>query len=121
MGKELLPEFIQNNYEVHEWKHACAILKQDFTHEWNDLIEVLTEFRFHNGWINVGDGRKSRVADAIDAEFYKRSWVEKHFDTEILIDGHRIESPTHKIDCFRNRVALEVEWNNKDPFFDRDL
>lgn len=23
--------------------------------------------------------------------------------------------------CFRNRVALEVEWNNKDPFYDRDL
>ena len=30
-------------------------------------------------------------------------------------------SPTHKIDCLKGRVALEVEWNNKDPFFDRDL
>ncbi|MDH5682142.1 MAG: restriction endonuclease, partial [Spirochaetota bacterium] len=27
----------------------------------------------------------------------------------------------HKIDCFKNRVALEIEWNNKDPFYDRDL
>lgn len=25
------------------------------------------------------------------------------------------------MDCFRNRVALEIEWNNKDPFYDRDL
>ena len=25
------------------------------------------------------------------------------------------------MDCFKNRVALEIEWNNKDPFFDRDL
>jgi hypothetical protein len=25
------------------------------------------------------------------------------------------------VDCFRAGVALEVEWNNKDPFFDRDL
>ena len=31
------------------------------------------------------------------------------------------ESPTHSIDCFKNRIALEIEWNNKDPFFDRDL
>lgn len=31
------------------------------------------------------------------------------------------ESPTHKVDCFKGRVALELEWNNKDPFFDRDL
>lgn len=32
-----------------------------------------------------------------------------------------MDSPTHKVDCYKNRVALEVEWNNKDPFFDRDL
>lgn len=32
-----------------------------------------------------------------------------------------MESPTHKIDCYKNRIALEIEWNNKDPFFDRDL
>lgn len=25
------------------------------------------------------------------------------------------------MDCYKNRVALEVGWNNKDPFFDRDL
>ena len=26
MGTDLLPEFIREHYEVHEWKHACAIL-----------------------------------------------------------------------------------------------
>lgn len=30
-------------------------------------------------------------------------------------------SPTHDVDCYKNRIALEVEWNNKDPFYDRDL
>ncbi len=29
--------------------------------------------------------------------------------------------PTHKVDYFRNRVAIETEWNNQDPFYDRDL
>jgi hypothetical protein len=29
--------------------------------------------------------------------------------------------PTHRHTCFKNRVALEIEWNNKDPFYDRDL
>lgn len=121
MGITLLPEFILNNYEVYEWKHPCAILRQDFSHEWNDIIDVLTNFRFQNDWLTVGGGRKSKIASAVDEEFYRRGWEEKHFDTEILVDTHRIKSPTHKIDCFRNRVALEVEWNNKDPFFDRDL
>jgi hypothetical protein len=31
------------------------------------------------------------------------------------------KSPTHSVDCYKNRLALETEWNNKDPFFDRDL
>ena len=31
------------------------------------------------------------------------------------------DSPTHKVDCFKGLVGLEIEWNNKDPFFDRDL
>jgi len=43
------------------------------------------------------------------------------FKTQIVVDDTTIDSPTHKVDCFRNKVALEIEWNNKDPFFDRDL
>lgn len=39
----------------------------------------------------------------------------------MVVDAHTMESPTHKVDCYKNRVALEIEWNNKDPFFDRDL
>ena len=37
------------------------------------------------------------------------------------MDGVAIDSPTHEIDCFKNQIALEIEWNNKDPFYDRDL
>jgi restriction endonuclease BglII len=37
------------------------------------------------------------------------------------VDDIEHAAPTHKVDCYKNRVALEVEWNNKDPFFDRDL
>ena len=45
----------------------------------------------------------------------------KAFDTKMVVDGQENMAPTHKIDCYKNRIALEVEWNNKDPFFDRDL
>jgi len=121
MGTDLLPAFIREHYEVHEWKHACAILKQDFPAEWRDICEVLTSFRLLRSWISVGGGRKSKVSESIDSALYARGWVEKQFSTEILVDGVRNSAPTHQIDCFRNRVALEIEWNNKDPFFDRDL
>ncbi len=121
MGVELLPEFIRDHYEVREWKHACAILKQDFPNEWRDVCEVFAAFRLKRSWVSVGGGRKSKVSESIDSALYSRGWIEKKFDTELLVDGVRSESPTHQIDCFKNRIALEIEWNNKDPFFDRDL
>jgi hypothetical protein len=62
------------------------------------------------------------VADAIDAFLIdQRGWKEKQFSTSVQVDDAQLVSPTHKIDCYKNRVALELEWNNKDPFFDRDL
>jgi hypothetical protein len=121
MGIELIPAFILDHYEVHEWKHASAILAQDFPSEWNDIIDVLTTFRLRKSWIEVGGKNKSDISKQIDSQFFARGWEEKQFDTAIVVDGKSTQSPTHKVDCFKNRVALEIEWNNKDPFFDRDL
>lgn len=121
MAIDSLPQSILLNYEVHEWKHACAILHQDFPNEWNDIIELLTPFRLCKSWIETGGGNKSKLAKKIDDFLRKRGWIEKKFVTLIKIDEDVVESPTHKIDCYRNQVALEIEWNNKDPFFDRDL
>lgn len=67
MGTELLPEYILNNYEVHEWKHACTVLAVDFKNEWNEIIELLTAFKFNKSWIKEGGGSKSKVAQAIDS------------------------------------------------------
>jgi hypothetical protein len=121
VGIELLPQFVRDSYECHEWKHACAILKSDFSNEWRNVVEVLTAFRFRRSWISVGGGRKSKDAEEIDRGLHARGWVEKQFETRIIVDDVSIESPTHKVDCFKNGVALEVEWSNKDPFYDRDL
>ena len=121
MSTRDLPSFIQENYEVHEWKHACAVLKTDFPEEWKDLIDVLRDFRVKRSHITIGGGGKSKVVQSLEVEFLKRGWVEKKFYTKIQVDEKSIESPTHKVDCFKNYVALEIEWSNKDPFFDRDL
>lgn len=121
MGVELLPSLIHERYEVHEWKHACAILANDFPEEWQDIIALLEQFRLRKSWPVVKGGSKSGVAKAIDGFLFERGWVEKEFETSVRVDEEVMESPTHKVDCYRNKVALEIEWNNKDPFFDRDL
>lgn len=118
---ELVPENIRNCYEIYEWRHATAILHEDFPEEWLDLCDILGSFRLWKSHIAVGGGRKSGVASSIDNAFYARGWVEKNFNTAIMVDEKKWDSPTHSIDCFKNKVGLEIEWNNKDPFYDRDL
>lgn len=115
------PFEIQEKYELFEWKHATAILKNDFPVEWSDILELLSQFRLHKSWITTPGGRKSKVAEWVDGFMSARGWVEKQFLTSVTVDATRIDTPTHKVDSFKNSIALELEWNNKDPFFDRDL
>lgn len=117
----LVPESIGDLYEVHEWRNACAVLKEAHPGEWNDLIAVLGQFRLHRSEIVPPGENKSKIARRLDLPFYERGWTEKRFETSIVVDGVVHESPTHKVDCFKGGVGIEVEWNNKDPFYDRDL
>lgn len=121
MPIQALPQVVRNNFEIHEWRHATAIFERDFPGEWNDVCDVLGRFRLCKSYLTTPGGRKSQVSNWIDSELYAKGWVEKEFDTSVVVDGNVTESPTHSVDCYKNRVALEIEWNNKDPFFDRDL
>lgn len=98
------------------------ILRHDFPDEWKDVCEVLESFKLCRSYIGKGGGNKSEISRWFDTELNKkRAWTERHFDTSVMVDEQQSSSPTHSVDCYRNQVALEVEWNNKDPFFDRDL
>src|SRR5690606_4158357 len=96
-----LPPFVRDNYECHEWKHASAILSQDFPAEWKDLLDLLVMFRLRKSWITQGGGNKTRLARFIDRFLTDRGWEEKQFQTAIEVDGKRQDSPTHKIDCYK--------------------
>ncbi len=54
-----------------------------------------------------------------------KDWTKHNFRFQNFIDGVEQVSITHEIDHVRRSgkgtIALEIEWNNKDPFFDRDL
>ena len=122
MDGRFFPESIALGYEIHEWRHAIPLLATVHAEEWADILAVLSAFRLRRSALVQGGGNKTaEIAGAIDAALYSRGWIEKKFDTAIVVDNKTYPSPTHKVDCFKNRVALEIEWNNKDPFFDRDL
>ena len=108
-------------YEIHEWRHAASVLTTDFKNEYGDIHDVLCRFTLKKSEVVVGGGSKTLIAGWIDSELLKKGWHEKKFKTAFTIDTEIVESRTHKVDCFKNKVGLEIEWNNKDPFFDRDL
>lgn len=137
MVEDLLPDFVRNHYEVHEWRHAGAILAHDFPIEWQDIIETLNGFRLLKQEIMTPGGNDSAIAKRLNGPLRTRGWAERGFRTREIVEhieraaGPRqetrivqqdeMESRTHKVDCFKHEVAVEVEWNNKDPFFARDL
>jgi hypothetical protein len=121
MAVELVPDDVRAKYEVREWKHACAVLQGDFPSEWGDVVDVLRAFRLPKSHILARGGGMSLVSQWFNGAFREKGWEEKGFQTKIVVDDKEMQSPTHKVDCVKNRVALEIEWNNKDPFFDRDL
>ena len=126
--QNLIPPDLHEFYEVHEWRNPCAVLSVAYPNEWADIVEVLRAFRLLRrdvGEKGIKGGGKSKVAIRLDRMLRARGWQEKAFETKIVIgdrDGRReIDSPTHKVDSFKAKVALELEWNNKTEFYDRDL
>ena len=121
MSTDLLPNDICKSYQVAEKHHACAILRNDFPSEWEDLLDCLRNFRLRKSEILTPGGGKSPISTGINGFFSERGWKENSFQIRVLVDGQEVLSPTHHVDYFKNRVAIETEWNNKDPFYDRDL
>lgn len=118
---EAFPKDLREFYEVHEWRNAYAVLWGVHPQEWRELVSVLLAFRLRRSEILKPGGNKSPIAKGLNGKFAALGWREKKFDTKIVVDDVEYSSPTHSVDYFKNKVAVETEWNNKDPFYDRDL
>jgi hypothetical protein len=116
-----VPEDIREMYAVHEWRNGLAVLSAACPEEWADIQAALREFRLYASEIIKRGGNRSKIAIRIDSLLARRGWRKKKFDTKVVVDKLERQSPTHEIDMFKGGVAFETEWNNKDPFYDRDL
>src|SRR5438034_10150153 len=121
MGVELIPEEVRKRYRVEDRDHACAILATDFPNEFKDMCDCLTTFSLKRSAILTPGGGKSLISKEIDKFLSDRGWDEKSFNIEIRVFQKAMPVPTYRIDNFKNRVGVEVEWNNKTEFYDRDL
>lgn len=113
--------YISTNYDIHEYGNASAILKYDHQNEYDDIVNSLNNFTLNRSHLVASGGGRSKIPPMIEDPLLKNGWVEKNFNINISLDGDQRKIETHKIDCFKNKIGFEVEWNNKTEFYDRDL
>jgi hypothetical protein len=117
-------------YQVEFESHALAILEIDFPDAATELEEVILGQSIPIEEIIRSGGGETKGTQRLRNGLTARRWIKETFTIKKTINDEPRESISHKVDHVRvfdrsgekrYRIALEIEWNNKDPFFDRDL
>jgi len=105
--------------------HARAILSLDFPDALTELETTLANISIPIEEIIAGGGGEAKGTQRLRKALNAINWVKTKFEIKKTINNRERESISHEIDHVKEftsgTVALEIEWNNKDPFFDRDL
>ncbi len=113
-------------FQVEFLSHAQAILSVDFPQALVELEDALAGTTIPIEEIIAGGGGEAKGTQRLRKALTAKGWVKMTFVVEKRINGIPKESQSHEVDHVRTfengtRIALEIEWNNKDPFYDRDL
>lgn len=113
-------------FDVMVCNHAEAILSVDFPDETAELVSALAQISLDARELLASGGGEAPSTQRMRRQLSDLGWHKHNFRIETLLDGRPLgDGTSHEIDHVRKGVhgtiALEIEWNNKDPFFDRDL
>lgn len=122
----ILDSLTAKGFQVEFHSHARAILSVDFGEAVAELEETLLATTIPIEEIIAGGGGEAEGTQRLRRALAAKKWVKTTFVVEKRINEVRRESQSHEVDHVRSfdngtNIALEIEWNNKDPFFDRDL
>lgn len=112
-------------FQIEFYSHARAILLSDFAEPMKELADVLGNITVPIEEIVASGGGEAKGTQRLRKDLFEKGWRKGRFTIVKKINDVEKESITHEVDhvrCTSNgTLALEIEWNNKDPFFDRDL
>src|SRR6056297_1717896 len=112
-------------FDIATCNHAGAILSVDFPKVSGELETALLDLHIPAEELIGSGGGEAPSTQRLRRRLYAENWPKHHFDFRLIVDGRETVSNSHEIDHVRRTkagtIALEIEWNNKDPFFDRDL
>lgn len=116
----------ERGFQILTLHHAEAILEHDMPDAVREIEESLLELTIPVEELIRGGGGEGEMTQRLRRTLNEKyGWQKHNFEIKKIVDGKEKESISHEIDHvkgFRSgTVALEIEWNNKDPFFDRDL
>lgn len=120
-----LSSLAAKSFDLRFLSHAEAILSVDFQEALAEIASVLEPLAIPVEQLVRGGGGETETTQSLRRALSEKGWIKHNFEIKKLIDGVERESISHQVDHVRalpkGKIALEIEWNNKDPFFDRDL
>lgn len=138
--RELTTSGWPDGYTYGATRHADVILAQVFSDRHRDLVQALSDYRPSLDELRQGGGGRTVFTRRFDESLAAMRqddqivWGKQNVTIRktIELDGttmRRSRTRGHEIDMFGighlheplPGIAVEMEWNNKDPFFDRDL
>ena len=121
----MLDKLAKVGFEIRCQSHAAAILERDAPLALEELEKALLNLTVPINEIIGSGGGETKLTQRIRRAFTGLGWRKTVFEIKKTINGVEKESVSHEVDHVKAfngyNIALEIEWNNKDPFFDRDL
>jgi hypothetical protein len=113
-------------FDIRFVSHAESILKGDFPDALVELGEALGDLALPITEIIGSGGGETQFTQRLRRSLARLGWKKHVFQIKKTVDGVPRESTSHEVDHVKRVegagvIACEIEWNNKDPFFDRDL
>lgn len=112
-------------FDIQTVNHARAVLTKDFPEPLAELCDVLMAMHITDVELIRGGGGEAGPTQRLRRALTERGWRKRKIVISKTVDGTERSAISHEIDHVRQSepgsIALEIEWNNKDPFFDRDL
>jgi Restriction endonuclease BglII len=124
--KDPVSALTKTGFDIQYLSHAKPILTGEFPHQLSELAGVLASLALPITEIIGSGGGETRFTQRARNALSQLGWKKHHFVVSKTIDGIQRESMSHEVDHVRlvpgvGTIGCEIEWNNKDPFFDRDL
>ena len=109
----------RNGFDVETRNHAAAILSVDFPDALETLVNAILQIELSAEELIRSGGGEAKSTQRLRHALSNAGWPKHNFIVRKIVDEAEREATSHEIDHVHRSengvIALEIEWNNKDP------